>query len=308
MAWTAPRTWVDGEVTTAAIHNAHIRDNLNVLKVTRDGLGRLPALSSTYVANLSPANIPGVATVTADNDYTGRNRFQADSRVVLPVGADLYEDLGGGLRRGNWVEGDYLHHIASDQTTEYRFLGTSVGTPAGAVPGSLWVEENSLHYIDADGDERTCSTAGASGGPHTDTGALGGSAWVETYVHWIRESGSVEKRGHADVAHSDGTIHTDVHNDTAHSDSHGDSGHADSHGDAAHSDSHGDTHGDEPFIPPDPHIDFHADVHGDVNHQDTHSDVAHSDTSHGDVAHSDHTDTHTDHGDTAAQNQPTVVV
>jgi len=31
MAWTAPRTWTDGELVTAAIMNPHIRDNLNSL-------------------------------------------------------------------------------------------------------------------------------------------------------------------------------------------------------------------------------------------------------------------------------------
>ncbi len=31
MAWTAPRTWTDGETVTAAMLNAHVRDNLNAL-------------------------------------------------------------------------------------------------------------------------------------------------------------------------------------------------------------------------------------------------------------------------------------
>ena len=31
MAWTAPRTWVAGEVPTASIMNAHLRDNELVL-------------------------------------------------------------------------------------------------------------------------------------------------------------------------------------------------------------------------------------------------------------------------------------
>ena len=31
MGWTDPRTWVDGETVTAAIMNAHVRDNLNAL-------------------------------------------------------------------------------------------------------------------------------------------------------------------------------------------------------------------------------------------------------------------------------------
>ena len=31
MAWTAPRTWTDGELVTAAIMNAHVRDELNAI-------------------------------------------------------------------------------------------------------------------------------------------------------------------------------------------------------------------------------------------------------------------------------------
>src|SRR3990172_221146 len=32
MAWTAPRTWVTGEVVTAVLLNTHVRDNLIYLK------------------------------------------------------------------------------------------------------------------------------------------------------------------------------------------------------------------------------------------------------------------------------------
>jgi len=32
MAWTSPRTWVAGELVTAALMNAHVRDNLIALK------------------------------------------------------------------------------------------------------------------------------------------------------------------------------------------------------------------------------------------------------------------------------------
>lgn len=31
MAWTAPRTWTDGELVTAAIMNPHVRDNLKAV-------------------------------------------------------------------------------------------------------------------------------------------------------------------------------------------------------------------------------------------------------------------------------------
>ncbi len=32
MVWTAPRTWTAGEVVTASIMNAHVRDDLNALR------------------------------------------------------------------------------------------------------------------------------------------------------------------------------------------------------------------------------------------------------------------------------------
>lgn len=290
--------------------NAHVRDNLNVLKVNRDDLGRISALSSTTLADLSAANLTGLAQGGAGNSFTaGATSFSGAARFVLPVGADKYEDLGGGLRRGLWVEGDYLHHIASDQATEYRYLGEYVSTPGGAIAGSCWVEGVYLHYVDADGDERRCQSAGAAGA-HTDTGAIAGSAWIETYAHWIAETGGVEQPGHADVAHADGTAHSDTHSDAAHGDSHNDTGHGDSHGDDAHVD---DGHVD------DAHVDeTHHDggtTHDDIPHGDEpHADDAHAD-SHTDDAHSDshadsHTDSHldhSDHADVAAQSQPTVV-
>jgi len=309
MAWTAPRTWTNGEIVTAAIMNAHLRDNLLVLKTTRDDAGRLTDLSSTTLASLDPTALTGLATRTAGTSYTaGRNRFQGTSRLVLPVGADKYEDLGGGLRRGNWIEGQYLHHIASNQTTEYRFLGTYVSTPAGAVAGSVWAEGNDFHYIDASGDERLCHSSDSTAASHTDASAIGGSLWVETYTHWVRESGTLERRGHNDVAHADGTVHDDHTDSVSHGDAHGDVAHTDTagipHTDAAHNDITHQDHNDGPG---------HADLaHGDAAHGDTasvpHGDVSHSDVPHTDTPHSDapHGD-HSDHGDTVAISQPTVV-
>ena len=309
MTWTAPRTWTDSEVVTAAMFNAHVRDNLNVVKTVRNSAGRLSALSSATLADLTSANVTGVAKVGSANAFTaGTTQHTGTARVVLPVGADKYEDLGGGLRRGFWVEGDYLHHIGSNQSTEWRYLGDALSTPPGAIAGSVWIEGDNLHYIDASGVERRCvpTTSG-----HADAAAIGGSTWVETYVHWIRETGSVERPGHADIAHADGTEHSDSHSDVGHSDSHSDVGHADSHADEAHTDTHSDNHNDNyqdhsDDIHQDKHVDNHGDTHIDTSHTDTHTDTAHGD-GHSD-AHTDDHDDHADHGDVLAQNQPTVVV
>jgi len=302
MTWSTPRTWVDGETVTAAMMNAHLKENLLILKTVRNSAGRLSELSSATLADLSGANVTGLARDGSGNNFTGTSKFTGAARIVVPVGADKYADLGGGLRAGLWVEGDYIHHIASNQTTEYRYLGTYVSTPAGAIPGSAWIEGSNLHYIDASGLERRCVPTSSG---HADAAAVAGSAWVETYVHWIQETSGLERPGHADVAHSDGTAHDDTHSDVAHTDSHSDVGHSDSHADLAHEDVHYDDHGDDsPPEHPEWHTDTHTDEHADA-HTDTHSDISHSD-SHSD-AHTDSHSDHDDHGDVLAQSQPVIV-
>jgi len=44
MAWSTPRTWNSGETVTAALMNAHLRDQLNVLKTKIDDNGLLRTL------------------------------------------------------------------------------------------------------------------------------------------------------------------------------------------------------------------------------------------------------------------------
>ena len=59
MAWTTPRTWVSGELVTAALFNTHIRDNLNILKTVLNDSGQLQFTDATELTIAS-----GVITVT----------------------------------------------------------------------------------------------------------------------------------------------------------------------------------------------------------------------------------------------------
>lgn len=93
MAWTTPTTWTVGALVTADQLNVQLRDNLTFLKILVDNNGKIPALSSTYVADLSGANLSDVAKTGAANDFTaGKQNFNAGAttRVVLPVGADKW--------------------------------------------------------------------------------------------------------------------------------------------------------------------------------------------------------------------------
>lgn len=274
MAWTAPKTWT-AAVTTAADFNTYVRDNMLLLKTPWSSTGKLTALSSSYVASLSGASLTGLPFPGQANTFTaGKTVFGGTSRAILPVGTDKFDGSAGNKTPGSmWVEGNYLHWIAETTKVEWRFLGTIVSTPAGAIVGSVWVEPaGGLNYVDSSGVERQVYLSGAAS-PHADAAALGGSVWVEsTYLHWVY-SGGGEQYAHADT-HSDGTAHSDV----THTDTHGDVSHGDiatvnvhaNHTDVGHADSHGD-------VP-----------HTDVSHTDSHADVTHADhTDHADVAHDD---------------------
>jgi hypothetical protein len=302
MAWTSPKTWAAAEVPTAALFNAHVRDNSALLKTSINDDGKFIALSSTYVADLDGSLLTAIVHLAAATEFTaGKNDFGADTstRIIVPVGTDLFDGSPGNKTAGSiWIEGDYLHHIASNQN-EWRFLGTLVGTPGGgAIAGSVWVDtDGAVHYIDADADERKLTSNSA---PHTDAAALSGSVWVETYLHSAYTSGA-ETQWHYDLAHGDdgSGVHGDSHGDStssSHADWHHDTAHDDSHGDVAYNDGHVDEYTD---YSDDPHYDYsHVDSHWDDPHTDTHGDTAHDDA-HGDNHTDVHTDTHTDHNDHA---------
>lgn len=94
MAWTTPRTWVAGELVKEGDLNLHIRDNMLVLATAIDtATGKIVALSSTYLTDLSGVNLTGLAKLAATSVYTaGKQDFNggAGVRVVLPVGADKW--------------------------------------------------------------------------------------------------------------------------------------------------------------------------------------------------------------------------
>lgn len=93
MAWVTPKTWVLGSLVAAADLNEQIRDNFQHLKIAVGDDGRIPALSGTYISNLSGANITGVAKTGLGNAFTsGVQNFNAGSgtRLILPTGVDKW--------------------------------------------------------------------------------------------------------------------------------------------------------------------------------------------------------------------------
>lgn len=66
MAWTSPRTWLAGEEPTAAILNAHIRDNLKAI-----GDGGMTAYTPTWGASGSAPAL-GNGTITGNYHQYGK--------------------------------------------------------------------------------------------------------------------------------------------------------------------------------------------------------------------------------------------
>lgn len=80
MAWTTPRTWVDGETVSQSEMNTHVRDNLDYLKSTTDTL-------TTDVA----AKAPLVATVNAK--VASYQIAAGDSGEVITMDSGSANDL-----------------------------------------------------------------------------------------------------------------------------------------------------------------------------------------------------------------------
>jgi len=102
MAWTAPRTWVSGELVTASLFNTHLRDNLLALDagrlaITSQAAGDVVyASSSTALARLakseglflkSGASAVSWSLVTTvlskTSDYTCTTSDCGDSAMIL---------------------------------------------------------------------------------------------------------------------------------------------------------------------------------------------------------------------------------
>ena len=127
MSWTAPRTWVVGEVLTAGLLNAHVRDNL---------LETAPAVATAVGLPYADAanSLALLAAVGNGGKYI---RFNAGATAIEAA------DAGGGM---NWAieqTGDPAFPHNGDTTTDVISSCTGIinhsaggSPPAGAAPGA----------------------------------------------------------------------------------------------------------------------------------------------------------------------------
>jgi hypothetical protein len=107
MAWSTPRTWNAGETVTASLMNAHVRDNLNVLKTYIDDDGSHRIL------------VKGFAFSSGQSNNAGGSDTQLTSYDVT-IPANLLSQPGDTLI----VEGTFTSQSTSEAKTAKLQVGS----------------------------------------------------------------------------------------------------------------------------------------------------------------------------------------
>lgn len=130
MAWTAPRTWVTGEVVTAALFNTHLRDNQNAISTHGhsgsggDGGTALGNLVQEKFADAAPVSAPG-SGLTTIYTVSGVPHMRAGAG-----GADTEISIAGHVHTPQSDGSSSLQGPAGQNTTsaEPEFEFTKIGT------------------------------------------------------------------------------------------------------------------------------------------------------------------------------------
>jgi hypothetical protein len=116
MGWTIPRTFVTGEVETAAIFNAHLRDNLNALN--------------------------GFVRKTADESVTSSTALQNDNELLYTIpgaGSYIFDVTLFAVSAAN-AAGDLLIGFSFPAgTCHFGAAGADAGIASGHIQTGEWV-------------------------------------------------------------------------------------------------------------------------------------------------------------------------
>jgi len=143
MGWTAPRTWVAGEIVTAALMNAHVRDNTRYLK----GLDGVPTIESGLTIDntdgderlllplLSTAECTTVLNAEGEvafDEQTHRIKYYDNNSVVSVVGTDDVDDSP--------VDSASTDPISSNWAYDFINTLTAQGSIPYATAARAWTE------------------------------------------------------------------------------------------------------------------------------------------------------------------------
>lgn len=183
-------------------------------------------------------------------------RFKLDTGELFAYNGTLTGNTHSETHTILGVDGDQLYY--SDHVGDERVCPASVGPSVSGPTGRLWVYDNTIRYIDENGNKTAAHTDSYSDqyGDHADD-------YTDSYDDVHGDHADDYYDAYSDYADS----HSDSYNDADFSEGHADD-YSDSHTDAfdpGHSD-YSDTYGDHA----DDYSDGYSDQYGD--HADSYSD------------------------------------
>lgn len=133
--WTTPRTWVTGEVVTAALMNTHVRDNTTYLY---ENSARAPAARAARTTNQSIPNVNWTTVSFDTENFDTDTMYTAANPDVFTIKtAGLYLIVGGftwqtnttGMRGARII----LNNSANSSVEDIRAPSPSAGEAAHTI-------------------------------------------------------------------------------------------------------------------------------------------------------------------------------
>lgn len=141
MAWTTPRTWTTGELVTASILNAHVRDNLNMLArldISNSFTGGTQTIAPTTTTNFA---LLSFSNADSTDNYIGTDNSTGSGLGSGAYGMTMYGAAAAGISiRANHASGS-INLKVNGNTTRFAINASgdwlkgssildSVGTPS----------------------------------------------------------------------------------------------------------------------------------------------------------------------------------
>lgn len=120
MAWTTPRTWVAGEIVTAAQLNTHVRDDLNILKSSINDDGTLRGWTLLDRVFTETADLTNSTTETSMYSYSVPGGTLSTNNFIQLL-ASLYVDVST---------------LSLDLNIRVKFGGTTIASGAFTLTAS----------------------------------------------------------------------------------------------------------------------------------------------------------------------------
>lgn len=118
MAWTSPRTWTTGELVTASIMNAHVRDNLSYLIDRTFSLALVVPGNPSATTNVSiRAIMPVAGTITSIKSTCGTAPATTYTYDINKNGTTIYTTQGNRPTRTSGNGTSVVTHTTPDVTT-----------------------------------------------------------------------------------------------------------------------------------------------------------------------------------------------